>query len=179
MDSFFSPTAKCRVRWQDLPGSGVPLIFVHGLGCASSCEYPRVVVDKAFGGKRAILLDLPGCGYSEKPRDYSYSISEQAIVVAELVAQDDSPWAGSLAVDAPWAVWRGAASLVAGNDWFTRFVDLPKPKQLIFGEHSLPDDDFSRLDALGIPTVVLPGCGHLMSWENPTALAAALTAFCN
>lgn len=247
MDSFFSPTANCRVRWQDLPGSGVPLIFVHGLGCASSCEYPRVVVDKAFGGRRAILLDLPGCGYSEKPQDYRYSITEQACVVAELVAhlalescflyghsmggsisieaaallgdkvaglvvsepnfhpgggffsrqicsyseaefiggicqqlvaQDDSPWAGSLAVDAPWAVWRGAASLVAGNDWFTRFVDLPEPKQLIFGEHSLPDDDFSRLDALGVSTVVLPECGHSMSWENPTALAAALADFC-
>ncbi|PWV83577.1 alpha/beta hydrolase family protein [Pantoea ananatis] len=85
MESFFSSTANCIVRWQDLPGTGIPLIFVHGLGCASSYEYPRIVTDPLFNKKHAILLDLPGCGYSGKPRDYSYSISDQASVVAELV----------------------------------------------------------------------------------------------
>lgn len=247
MNSFFSSTANCHVRWQDLPGSGAPLIFVHGLGCASSYEYPRVVTDHLFGGRKAILIDLPGCGYSQKPRDFSYSIADQAKVVAELVKhlglmqcflyghsmggsisietagllgerllglivsepnlhpgggffsrkicsysenefvddiwqqmvmQESSPWAGSLAVDAPWAVWRGAASLIAGNNWFERFVELPVKKQLIFGEHSLPDDDFTRLAASGISTLMLPDCGHCMSWENPGALAGALSDFC-
>ncbi|EPR2301570.1 alpha/beta fold hydrolase, partial [Yersinia enterocolitica] len=48
MDSFFSSIANCHVRWQDLPGSGAPMIFVHGLGCASSYEYPRVVTEPSF-----------------------------------------------------------------------------------------------------------------------------------
>ncbi len=85
MESFFSSTANCLVRWQDLPGNGTPMIFVHGLGCASSYEYSRIVTDPLFNKRRAILIDLPGCGYSEKPRDYSYSITDQASVVAELV----------------------------------------------------------------------------------------------
>lgn len=85
MNSFLSSTANCLVRWHDFPGTGAPMLFVHGLGCASSYEYPRVVTDPLFGGRRAILIDLPGCGYSQKPRDYSYSISDQASVVAELV----------------------------------------------------------------------------------------------
>ncbi|EPD8197773.1 alpha/beta fold hydrolase, partial [Yersinia enterocolitica] len=60
MDSFFSSIANCHVRWQDLPGSGAPMIFVHGLGCASSYEYPRVVTEPSFEGRKAILIDLPG-----------------------------------------------------------------------------------------------------------------------
>jgi hypothetical protein len=48
MNAFFSTRAGCVVRWLDLPGDGVPLVFVHGLGCASSYEYPRVVCDPNF-----------------------------------------------------------------------------------------------------------------------------------
>ncbi len=247
MNSFLSSTANCLVRWHDFPGTGAPVLFVHGLGCASSYEYPRVVTDPLFGGRRAILIDLPGCGYSQKPRDYSYSISDQASVVAEfvvhlgikhcylyghsmggcisieaagllkeyllgivvsepnfhpgggffskkicsygedefidsgwqqMVAQDSTPWSASLDADAPWAVWRGAASLISGNNWKDLFIQLPIEKQLIFGEYSLPDDDFTYLTASGISTVILPTCGHCMSWENPGALAGTLSEFC-
>ncbi|GAB2942250.1 hypothetical protein GCM10011328_09130 [Hafnia psychrotolerans] len=45
MNSFLSSTANCLVRWHDFPGTGAPVLFVHGLGCASSYEYPRVVTD--------------------------------------------------------------------------------------------------------------------------------------
>lgn len=45
MNSFYSQQAGCTVRWHDLPGSGEPVVFIHGLGCASSYEYPRVVRD--------------------------------------------------------------------------------------------------------------------------------------
>ncbi|WAH51968.1 alpha/beta hydrolase [Pseudescherichia vulneris] len=246
MNSFFSPTANCLVRWHDLPGTGAPVIFIHGLGCASSYEYPRVVTDPNFGGRRAILIDLPGCGYSHKPQNYSYSTSDQARVVAELVKhlgiqcylyghsmggsisieaaamledcllglivsepnfqpgggffskkicsysedefidsrwqqmveQDSTPWSGSLALDAPWAVWRGAASLISGNNWMALFIKSPLKKQLLFGEYSLPDDDFAYLQTSGLSTVILPACGHCMSWENPGALARALSEFC-
>ncbi|MGB3255566.1 alpha/beta fold hydrolase [Buttiauxella gaviniae] len=247
MESFFSSIANCRVRWLDLPGSGTPLVFVHGLGCASSYEYPRVVADKNFAGRRAILIDLPGYGYSEKPKDFIYSITEQAAVVAELishlslkkfflyghsmggsicieasqrlaeglcalivsepnfhpgggffskqicsytednyvarihtslVADETGPWAGSLSVAAPWAVWRGADSLITGSNWFEIFAHLKIPKNLIFGESSLPDSDFTKVQTLKITTTVLPDCGHSMSWENPSALSDALDAFC-
>jgi pimeloyl-ACP methyl ester carboxylesterase len=247
MESFFSAVANCRVRWLDLPGTGTPLVFVHGIGCASSYEYPRVVADKNFAGRRAILIDLPGFGYSEKPKDYRYSITEQAQVVAELishlklekfflyghsmggsisidaapllgenlcglvvsepnfhpgggffsrqicstseadyvssihhlmVSDESGPWAGSLAVAAPWAVWRGADSLIKGNNWLDIFAALRKPKALIFGAESLPDSDFEHIKTMKITTEVLPDCGHSMSWENPSALANALDAFC-
>jgi Predicted hydrolases or acyltransferases (alpha/beta hydrolase superfamily) len=85
MQNFSSSIAGVTVRWHDLPGQGDPVVFIHGLGCASSYEYPRVVADACFVGRRALLIDLPGSGFSDKPVDYSYSTSEQARVVAELL----------------------------------------------------------------------------------------------
>ncbi|MBS1204180.1 MAG: alpha/beta hydrolase [Proteobacteria bacterium] len=89
MNTFYSRYAQGQVRWHDLPGYGDPLVFIHGLGCASSFEYPRVVADPAFGGRRAILIDLPGSGYSERPASFSYRTSEQAKVVVELLDKLD------------------------------------------------------------------------------------------
>lgn len=249
MQSFFSQHARCRVRYHDLPGGGVPLLFVHGLGCASSYEYPRVFADPAFGNRRGVLIDLPGCGFSEKPEEYSYSTSDQALVVAELVehmglhrfylyghsmggsiaievaalmpakiaglivsepnfqagggtfsrviagqdesafvsqgyaallAAEQSSWAGSLLSNAPYALWRGASSLVKGvaPSWFETFTTLQLPKSLIFGEASLPDADFDAVQATGINTIIIPNAGHAMSWENPAGLARALANFC-
>ncbi|MEI8632705.1 hypothetical protein P4S72_13375 [Vibrio sp. PP-XX7] len=28
------------LRYHDLPGEGTPIIFIHGLGCAASFDYP-------------------------------------------------------------------------------------------------------------------------------------------
>lgn len=75
MDSLYSLHAQAQVRWHALPGKGDPVVFIHGLGCASSYEYPRIVADPAFAGRRAILIDLPGYGYSERPASFSSGAS--------------------------------------------------------------------------------------------------------
>lgn len=246
MNSFYSHHAGCYVRWQDLPGPGVPIVFIHGLGCASSYEYPRVVCDTQFAARRAILIDLPGSGYSDKPLHYRYQTRDQAQVVAELLdhigldafwlyghsmggsiaietavlmqprlkglmvsepnfhagggmfsrgiaaqseqefveegyarllAGDTSAWVGCLQSTAPYAVWRGATSLVTGADpdWAELFLSLTCPKTLIFGELSLPDPDVDELRLEGVEVKIIPDAGHSMSWENPSALARTLT----
>lgn len=248
MNTFYSHYAKGQVRWHDLPGHGDPLVFIHGLGCASSFEYPRVVADPAFGGRRAILIDLPGSGFSERPASFSCRTQDQAKVVVELLdklelrafwlyghsmggsiaievaaqitgrvnglavsepnfypgggafsreivlqdeagfitsgyaamlAQEKSAWAGSLQSNAPWAVWRGAKSLVDGIEpsWMTLFVNFPRPKTLIFGALSLPDKDEEAVRKQGIPVQVIAEAGHSMSLEQPAALAQALNRF--
>ena len=85
MQSLYSLTAGACVRWHDLPGQGIPIVFIHGLGCASSYEYPRITSDPAIRGLRTILIDLPGYGFSDKPRDFDYSITHQAEVVIEII----------------------------------------------------------------------------------------------
>jgi len=81
--------------------------------------------------------------------------------------------------NAPWAVWRGATSLVEGvkPDWEHLFLSLRCPVMLVFGERSLPDDDFNRLQQNGVAVKIIPDAGHSMSWENPSALAQALSGF--
>ncbi|WP_336981371.1 MULTISPECIES: alpha/beta fold hydrolase [unclassified Cedecea] len=249
MQNFFSATAQCRVRYLDLPGGGVPLLFIHGLGCASSYDYPRVVSDPAWSSRRSILIDLPGSGYSDRPQSYGYSTREQASVVGELVehlglnrfflyghsmggsiaievaasmpgkiaglmvsepnfragggmysrmiaaqtedefvahgyqkaiaANAENPWSGSLQNSDPSAVWRAAVSLVSGiePDWYQLFAQLKIPKTLIFGELSLPDEDFTALQQTGL-TAIVPSAGHSMSWENPAGLARVLAEQC-
>jgi pimeloyl-ACP methyl ester carboxylesterase len=85
LHSLFSDIAGATVRWHDLPGEGTPVVFIHGLGCASSYEYPRIVADPGFGGKRTLLIDLPGSGFSDKPHDYAYTTSQQAAVIVEIL----------------------------------------------------------------------------------------------
>ena len=85
MLSFYSSQAGAKVRWLDLPGRGDPVVFIHGLGCASTYDYPRVAADPALAGRRMILVDLPGFGYSDKPESFGYRIGDQAGVVVELL----------------------------------------------------------------------------------------------
>lgn len=85
MKCFRSPSAAASLFYHDLAGDGVPLIFLHGLGCASSCDYPMVATDPALRGRRAILLDLLGAGFSDGPLDFDYSVAAHARTVIELV----------------------------------------------------------------------------------------------
>ena len=99
----------------------------------------------------------------------------------DMLRAETSPWAGSLQSNAPRAVWRGATSLVEGvkPDWEHLFLSLRCPVMLVFGERSLPDDDFNRLQQNGVAVKIIPDAGHSMSWENPSALAQTLSGFIN
>lgn len=85
MRAFRVTSASADILFHDLPGPGAPLVFIHGLGCASSCDYPAVAADPALAGRRALLIDLLGSGYSERPPDFGYAIDAHAGAVAELL----------------------------------------------------------------------------------------------
>jgi pimeloyl-ACP methyl ester carboxylesterase len=74
-----------NIRLHDLAGDGPPLVFIHGLGCASSCDYPAVARAPALRGRRALLVDLPGYGFSDKPASFSYGIDAHATIVCDLL----------------------------------------------------------------------------------------------
>ncbi len=241
------------LRFHDLPGASRPLVFVHGLGCASSCDYPTVARDPALLGRRAILVDLLGFGFSDRPSDFSYTIADHARSVAELVrslglkdfdlfghsmggavaielaagcaqqvhalvlsepnldpgggvfsramaamseedylrvghardiematASGHAIWAGSMQVASALAAHRSAKSLVAGSvpSWREQLLALPMPRTVIFGQLSLPDDDFDQLPQAGIRVAVVPDAGHSMAWENPSGLARSIARAC-
>lgn len=73
------------IRYHDLPGEGTPILFVHGLGCAGSFDYPEVAGQKALKCHRKILVDLLGAGFSDKPDDFGYSVEDHAKYLKEFV----------------------------------------------------------------------------------------------
>jgi len=54
------------------PASGVPVLFVHGTGAWSEC-WRGVMGEVAKAGMRAIAIDLPPFGYSQRPEVPRYT----------------------------------------------------------------------------------------------------------
>lgn len=77
--------SHATLRYHDLPGDGLPILFIHGLGCAGSFDYPQVAAQPCLSGHRRILVDLLGSGYSDKPADVDYSIAHHAASLLALV----------------------------------------------------------------------------------------------
>lgn len=73
-----------RLRYLDLAGDGVPLLMIHGLGCAGSHDYPRVARAPALAGRRVLVPDLLGFGYSDRPEGFGYRVEDHAGTVAAL-----------------------------------------------------------------------------------------------
>ncbi|MCL1841825.1 MAG: alpha/beta hydrolase [Propionibacteriaceae bacterium] len=88
MHEFPLPTAgpRAAMRYLDLPGDDLPILFVHGLGCSGSADYPEIATNPALRGHRALIIDRPGFGYSDCPDDYDCSVRGQAQTLADFIA---------------------------------------------------------------------------------------------
>ncbi|MEZ4361476.1 MAG: hypothetical protein R3B48_14915 [Kofleriaceae bacterium] len=53
-------------------------------------------------------------------------------------------------------------------------LQMSVPRVVLFGERSLPDEDFAKLPSLGVEVASIPRAGHWMAWENPGGLAEAI-----
>ena len=87
MQSLHFESVKAYLRYLDFPGNDPPMLFIHGLGCASTIDYPRVIANRALSGRRFVLLDLFGHGYSDAPAAFSYTIEAHAESVATFLDQ--------------------------------------------------------------------------------------------
>lgn len=76
---------QASLRYHDLPGEDTPIVFIHGLGCAGSLDYPQVAAQPELSGHRRIVLDMLGAGYSDKPENFGYTVSGHAEYLAEWV----------------------------------------------------------------------------------------------
>jgi len=85
MSVFASRVARASLFYQDLPGRGSPILFLHGMGCASSYDYPDVANAAPLRGRRRILLDLLGSGFSDRPAPFDYTVNAHARVVIEFL----------------------------------------------------------------------------------------------
>jgi pimeloyl-ACP methyl ester carboxylesterase len=78
LKEYLLTNVNARLRYHDLNGDQIPILFIHGLGCASSFDYPQVAAMRALQSHRRILIDLLGSGFSDRPEDFGYTIDEHA-----------------------------------------------------------------------------------------------------
>ncbi len=68
-------------------GQGPPLLLLHGFGaCAYSWRY---LIPPLAEQHRVFTLDLKGYGFSDKPADGHYAVSDQADMVADFIRRQD------------------------------------------------------------------------------------------
>lgn len=85
MQEYRLNSIQASLRYHDLPGEDTPIVFIHGLGCAGSLDYPQVAAQPELSGHRRIVLDMLGAGYSDKPENFGYTVSGHAEYLAEWV----------------------------------------------------------------------------------------------
>jgi pimeloyl-ACP methyl ester carboxylesterase len=80
--SNFTDVGGYRIHYYALGSADGPIVvLVHGLGGRSE-DWEKLAPFLAKAGYRVYLPDLPGFGQSEKPEDFSYSVSDEAKIVA-------------------------------------------------------------------------------------------------
>lgn len=83
--SWFTTVDGVRIHYQEAGNESAPaIILIHGF-ISSTMVWNEVFLPLANAGFRVIALDLPGYGYSEKPRDGAYTIEAQAKAVVGLM----------------------------------------------------------------------------------------------
>lgn len=76
-----------RLHWVE-KGEGKPVVMIHGLA-GNLHNFSYAMVDRlAEAGYRAISIDRPGCGWSERDSDEQARIPEQARMIAEMLAKE-------------------------------------------------------------------------------------------
>lgn len=75
-----------KIRYFDFYGEDVPIIFIHGMGFAGSYDHVEVALQESLSNHRRIVIDLLGAGYSDKPREFTYTVENHAKYLNELIA---------------------------------------------------------------------------------------------
>jgi pimeloyl-ACP methyl ester carboxylesterase len=70
------------IRWLDVPGSGPTRVFLHGLGGTGAAAFGDIAPHPALTGRRSLIVDMPGHGHSDRPRDFGYTLEDHARAVA-------------------------------------------------------------------------------------------------
>ena len=85
MNAYFVEELGAHLRYHDLPGRDPTCVFLHGLGSASSSYFPQATAHPRLRDRRSILIDLLGCGYSDRPGRFGYAMEEQAEILVSFL----------------------------------------------------------------------------------------------
>ena len=79
------PVHEAFLRYLEVPGGDPPLLWLHGWQCTSSGELLEAAVQPSLSGRRSLLIDLFGHGYSDRPEKFGYTVEDHADTIVTLV----------------------------------------------------------------------------------------------
>ena len=85
MKAVHVPAAGAFLRYIEIPGDDPPLLWLHGWQCSSTGELFPAAVQPALNGRRSLLVDFLGHGYSDKPIDFAYRLEDHAQTIVTLI----------------------------------------------------------------------------------------------
>ena len=81
----FRPPDGAFLRYIEVPGQDPPLLWLHGWQCASTGELLPSAVQEPLQGRRSLMIDFLGHGYSDKPLDFPYTVEDHARTIVALI----------------------------------------------------------------------------------------------
>jgi pimeloyl-ACP methyl ester carboxylesterase len=85
MEAFWFPPANAFLRYHHVPGAEPTYVYLAGLGLAATASYPHVIRAPNLSPYRAIIPDWLGCGFSDRPTTFGYTITDHAESIAALL----------------------------------------------------------------------------------------------
>lgn len=71
-----------QIRWTEAAGTEPARVYVHGLGSSSTVYHAHIAARPELAGRRALFVDLPGHGISDRPADFGYTLENHADALA-------------------------------------------------------------------------------------------------
>jgi pimeloyl-ACP methyl ester carboxylesterase len=82
----FTTIEGCRLAYGFKQNGPESFVFVHGLGCSRD-SFDQCFEMEAFRRHSVAAIDLPGCGESSAPEDFSYAMKDQADLVVKWITE--------------------------------------------------------------------------------------------
>src|SRR5215469_48167 len=87
MRAAYLPEWGAYIRCHDLPGEDPARVYLHGVARAAGPAFAHIATRPPLDGRRSLLVDFLGFGYSDKPAEFSYSMEEHAASVIRLLEE--------------------------------------------------------------------------------------------
>jgi pimeloyl-ACP methyl ester carboxylesterase len=85
MKAVYLADDRAFLRYVEVPGADPPLIWLHGWQCSSTGELMPAAVQAPLRGRRSLLVDFLGHGYSDKPPGFAYGLEDHARTIVVLI----------------------------------------------------------------------------------------------
>lgn len=85
MKPFYLPDDRAFLRYIEIPGDDPPLLWLHGWQCSATGELMPAAVQAPLRGRRSLMIDFLGHGYSDKPLGFGYGVEDHARTIVALI----------------------------------------------------------------------------------------------